>query len=255
MRPHRCVFPAVVLAGLPIYPQIAEPILTKTALPFIPGAGSVKADYAGGIGNGGGNSQIIPEGTLEVGIYQGLEGLARFPLIRVTLPLQDRVVIGGGQLAVGARYLLSGGAERSYAVSVQAVVEAPTGDTRIIGNATQVMPSVFVDWHLARKTVIYSNLTVDRWIGGGLPKAAFLEYSTAVAWLATRHVVPVFEFASSTDLKTGRTQAVGQPEMILRTGPHLELKAGLQRGLNSHTARLGIRGQIGWFWGKRECLK
>jgi len=241
-----------VLAGLPINAQIAEPILTKTAIPFVPEAGSIKLDYAGGIGRAGGNSQVIPEGAFEIGVYQRLELLARFPLLRVTGQSQDSSVIGGGQFAVGGRYLLAGGAERDYAVSVQAIVEAPTGDTRLVGNATQVMPSVFANWHPAQKIVIYSNLTVDRSLGGGVPKSAFLEYANAVAWSATSHVIPVFELAGSTNTITGRTQLVAQPEMILRTGSNLELKAEVQRGLNPQTAHTGIRAQIAWFWGTRK---
>jgi hypothetical protein len=76
---------AVVVAGFPIRAQVAEPILTKSAIPFSPGTGSIKLDYAGGIGQGGGNSQVIPEGTLKLGVRDGLEVLARFPLLRVNL--------------------------------------------------------------------------------------------------------------------------------------------------------------------------
>jgi hypothetical protein len=114
------------------------------------------------------------------------------------------------------------------------------------------MPSVFADWHPAQKLVIYSNLTVDRSIGGGVPKSAFLEYANATAWLATSHVVPLFELVGSTNMITGRTQLVAQPELVFRAGSHFELKAGLQRGLNPQTAHTGIRAQIGWFWGKRK---
>ncbi len=84
------------------------------------------------VGQGGGNSQVKPEGTLEVGLSEGWEVLALFPLLRVNLQPQHDTVIGGGQLAIGVRYLLTGGADRSYAVSVQATVEAPTGDTRLV---------------------------------------------------------------------------------------------------------------------------
>jgi hypothetical protein len=252
MRVPAYSFVSAILAGLPIHAQIAEPILTKTPIPFVSGAGSVKLDYAGGIGRAGGNSQVIPQVIVEVGIYQRLEVLARFPLLRVTLQSPDSSVIGGGQLAMGARYLLAGGAERGYAVSVQAVVETPTGDTRLVGNATQVMPSVLANWHPVKKIAIYSNLTFDRSIGGGTPKAAFVEYQNAVAWRATSHVVPLFEIAGSTNTITGTTQLVAQPGMNIRTGPHLEWKAGIQRGLNPRTARTGLRTQIAWFWGKRK---
>ncbi len=87
--------------------QVAEPILTKSAVPFGAGAGSVKLDYAGGIGQGGGASQIIPEGKVEMGVRDGLEVLARLPLLRVNLQSP------GGRRSASYRPLsLSGAATR-----------------------------------------------------------------------------------------------------------------------------------------------
>jgi hypothetical protein len=242
----------VVAASVSIHAQVAEPILTKSAIPFGAGAGSVKIDYAGGIGQAGGSSQVIAEGTLEMGLRDGLEVLARFPLLRVNMKPQHNTVIGGGQLALGARYLLTGGADRPYGVSIQAIVEVPTGDTRLVGNATQVMPTVLGYWRPLRQVFVYSSLGFDRSIGGAGPSAAFLEYQSAVTWRATIHFVPTFEFVGSTNAVVGRTQLVAVPEVILRAGPHLEWKAGLQLGLNAETPELGLRVQLGWSWGKRR---
>jgi len=243
---------AAVVASLSMRAQVVEPILTKSPIPFGLGAGSVKLDYAGGIGQGGGDSQVIPEGTLEMGLRDGLELLARFPLLRVNLQSQPDTVIGGGQLAMGARYLLTGGADRLYAVSVEAIVEAPTGDTRLVGNATQAMPAVLGFWRPMSQVVVYSNLTYDHSIGGTGPSAAFLEYKAALTWRATIHFAPTFEFVGSTNPITDRTQLVAVPEVILRAGPHLEWKTGLQVGLNAETPEFGLRAQLAWSWGKRE---
>jgi hypothetical protein len=248
----RCLLMAAAITYLRVDAQIAEPILTKTTIPFAQGAGTLKLDYAGGIGQSGGGSQVIPEATLETGVLRGLEILVRFPLLRVRAIPEGPVVIGGGQLAMGARYLFAGSAERSYAISVQAIVEAPTGDTQLVGNATQVMPGVLADWHPASRIVIHSNIAFDRSIGGTGQRAAFFEYANALAWTATDHFLPVFEFAGSTNAITGRTQLAGQPEAIVLIGQHLELKGGLQLGLNSKTSRLGLRTQVAWFWGKRK---
>jgi hypothetical protein len=251
MRSTSLVSVAALAATLSIRAQIAEPILTKSALPFEPGAGAIKLDYAGGIGQGSGRSQAIPEGTLEIGVSSGWELLARFPLLRVNLQPHE-TVIGGGQLALGARYLLTGGADRSYAVSVQTIVEAPTGDTRLVGNATQVMPTVLGYWRPVSQLIVYSDLTFDRSLGGGGPSVAFLEYKTAVTWRASRHFVPAVELVGSTNTIAGRTQLVALPEVIVRAGPHLEWKAGLQVGIDSVAPELGLRAQLAWFWGRRE---
>lgn len=243
---------APAILCLPIGAQIAEPILTKMAIPFARETGTVKLDYAGGIGRHGGSSQVIPEATLETGVLKGLEFLVRFPLLRVSPRPGGPAVIGGGQLAMGARYLLAGSAERSYAISVQTIVEAPTGDALLVGNATQLMPGVLADWHPTSQIVIHSNIMFDRSIGGTGRKSSFFEYANALAWMATDHFLPVFEFVGSTNTITGKTQLVGQPELIVLIGQHLELKGGLSLGLNSGTPHVGLRTQVGWFWGKRK---
>jgi hypothetical protein len=246
------LFMGSAIMCLRIGAQIAEPILTKSAIPFAPGAVAVKLDYAGGIGPSGGGSQVIPETTLETGVVRGLEFLVRFPLLRVTSLLGGPTVIGGGQLAIGARYLLAGGAEQNYAISVQTIVEAPTGDTRLVGNATQVMPGVLVDWHPTPQVVIHSNVIFDRSVGGTTGKSAFLEYSNAIVWVAANHFLPVFELVGSSNTITGRTQLVAQPELIVPVGRHFELKGGLSLGLNSETSHIGLRTQVAWFWGTRK---
>jgi hypothetical protein len=250
MTGYLLLTPAILC--LPMSAQIAEPILTKSAIPFAPEAAALKLDYAGGIGRSGAGSQVIPEATLETGVLTGLEFLVRFPLLRVRSLPGGPTVVGGGQLAIGARYLLAGGAERSYALSVQTIVEAPTGDSQLVGNATQVMPAALVDWHPTSRIVIHSNIMFDRSVGGTVGKAAFLEYSNAVVWKATSNFLPVFEFVGSSNTITGRTQLVGQPELIVPLGRHFELKAGLSLGLNSETPQIGLRAQVGWFLGPRK---
>jgi hypothetical protein len=185
-------------------------------------------------------------------VLRGLEFLVRFPLLRVRSLPGGPTVVGGGQLAIGARYLLAGAAMRSYAISVQTIVEAPTGNTQLVGNATQVMPGALVDWHPTSQIVIHSNTMFDRSVGGTLGKSAFLEYSNAVVWMATNHFLPVFEFVGSSNIITGRTQLVAQPELIVPIGRHFEFKGGLSLGLNSETPGVGFRTQFGWFWGKRK---
>ena len=170
----------------------------------------------------------------------------------MNLQPQNETVIAGGQLAAGARYLLTGDADRSYGVSIQAVVEAPTGDTRIVGNATQVMPTVMTYWRPSTRMAAYSNLTFDRSVGGKNSSAAFLEYEAAVTWKATRHLVPAFEFVGSTNTLAVRTQLVSMPEVIVQMGQHWEAKTGLQVGLNPEAPRLGLHVQLAWFWGARH---
>jgi hypothetical protein len=231
--------------------QVAEPILTRSAAPLEPAAGAIKLEYAGGLGSSGGPTQAIPEATVEEGILNGLELLQRFPLIRLTVP-NGSTILGGGQLAIGARRLLAGGAAKAYAISFQGVVEAPTGNTRLVGDATQVMPAILADYRLPKRIAAHANLAYDRSVGRTLSRASFLEVQTALAWRPGAWFTPVVEYVASTDTFRLRTQMIMQPEIILRICGRLEWKAGLQLGLTSTTPPVGIRIQLATFWGKRE---
>jgi hypothetical protein len=195
---------------------------------------------------------VIPEGVLEVGVLQGLEILVRFPLLRVRLQSPGSATIGGGHLATGARRLLASGSDGAYAISAEVIVEAPTGDTRLDGNATEVTPALLAYWHPVSQFAIYSNLRFEHSIGGTGPRTAFLEYANAVAWLAKTYFEPVFEVVGSTNTISSRTQLVAQPEVVFRTGPHIELKAGVQLGLTSLTPPIGLHLQFAWLWGERR---
>ena len=242
---------AIILGAWALDAQIAEPILTKSAVPFAPGAGGIKLDYAGGLGPSGGPTQIIPEATLEQGISNGLEFVLRFPLLRLS-EANGSTIIGGGQLAFGARQLLVGAPSAPFAVSLQAILETPTGNTRIVGDAAQVMPTLLADWRPLRRVAAHTNVTFDRSFASRVSRASFLEYATAFAWDRSARWIPVLEFVGSTNTFNMRTQAVTQPEVILRVGTHLESKAGLQLGLTSNTPSVGIRIQFAAFWGKRD---
>jgi hypothetical protein len=238
---------AFATACISVRCQTPEPILTRSAVPFDVGAGNAKLDYVGGLGRSGGNSQAIPEAMLEVGIQSGLEVLVRFPLLRVSRG--NSSVVGGGQLATGARYLFTGGSAHTYAVSVQTVVEAPTGDTQLVGDATQVMPSILAEWRPLHRLALHSNFTFDRSIGGSR-RAEFAEYANAIVWQPTKRLFSVFELVGSRNGFTGQTQLVAVPEIIVRAIEHLEMKAGLQLGMTSATPAVGLRIELAWSWGR-----
>jgi hypothetical protein len=242
---------ALILITLPVSGQIEEPILTKSALVFGPTSGSLKLDYAGSLIQTGATSQIIPEFTLQAGVSQRMEGILRFPLLRVD-PGNGATVVGGGQLAAGAKYLLMGSPASSAAISVQGVVEAPTGDSRLVGNATQVMPEVLADWHITRHVVSYTNVSWDLSLGGTGKRISLITYESALALASRLPITPVLEFAGSTNTSTGRTLAVMEPDLLFRKGTHFELKLGVPAGLNSRSPTLGIHAQLALFWGRIE---
>lgn len=236
---------------LPALCQIEEPILTKSALVFGSASGSLKLDYAGSLVQMGASSQIIPEFTLQAGVSRRMEAILRFPLLRVE-PGNGPAVIAGGQLAAGAKYLLMGLPGAKAAISIQGVVEAPTGDTRLVGNATQVMPEILADWHLTSRLVSYTNLGWDFSLGGSGRRVSLIAYESALGLASQRRLIPVLEFAGSTNTSTGRTLAVIEPDLLFRKGTHLELKLGVPAGLNSESPTLGIHAQLAIFWGENR---
>ena len=253
--PGRCIkfvcIAGLSFTGLPAFSQIEEPILIKSAQVFAPASGSLKLDYAGSIIHTSASSQIIPEFTLQEGLGKRLEGILRFPLLRFQ-PESGPAVIAGGQVAIGGKYLLIGGPDANAAISVQGVVEAPTGDSRLVGNATQVMSAMLADWHLTRHLITYTNVAWDFSFGGTGRHMSFIGYDSAVALAGPRRVIPALEFAGSTNTSNGRTQAVIQPDLLFRKGAHFEFKLGVPAGLNSISPTLGIHAQLAIFWGERR---
>lgn len=99
---------------------------------------------------------------MEGGVLKGLKVEVRFPLLRMRLQSPDSAVIGGGHLATGAWYLLTDGARRAYAVSTEVIVETPTRDSTLLGNATEVIPALLADWRPVSQVKIHSNLRFRR---------------------------------------------------------------------------------------------
>jgi len=73
-----------------------------------------------------------------------------------------------------------------------------------------------------------------------------------VAFVSRRSIVPVVEFAGSTNTSTGRTLAVIEPDILFRKWPHFELKLGIPAGLNAKSPTLGLHAQLAMFWGRSK---
>jgi hypothetical protein len=251
--PDRCMkfirIAGLVFISLPAFSQIEEPILIKSAQTFVPASGSLKLDYAGSIVHSDVSSQIIPEFTLQEGLAKRFEGILRFPLLRFR-PEGGPAVIAGGQVAVGGKYLLIGGPSTTATISVQGVIEAPTGNSRVVGNATQVMSAILADWQLTRHLISYTNVAWDSSFRGTGRHMSFIGYDTALALASSHRLRPALEFAASTNTSNGRTQAVIQPDLLFRKGAHFEFKLGMPAGLNSISPTLGIHAQLAIFWGE-----
>lgn len=233
----------------PLAAHRAEPMSTEFALPFQPKAGNLKLIYEYEREGGGASEHAIPELELELGIAPRWQINIGHPVLRIKEGREEPATVVGGKLEIGARYLLLGGATRSYAVSLQGTVEAPTGNRRVVGDAPELSAGLFVDRYLGERVRLHSNMSWKTTAGGRQKVARVFEYNHAVVWFATLRWIPALEVLGRTNTATGTTELALQPEVIFYTGPHVELKVGLPVGLTSATPGIGVRAQIAIIWG------
>lgn len=231
--------------------QLAEPIFTRSALPNPPATVSLKLDFVTPVGQTSGDSQAVPVSTLEVGLSQRTETVLQLPLLRVSEP-NGSSVLAAGQFSFALRYLLAGSPTARYAISFSGRLEVPTGDSALVGNEIQLMPTVLAEWRATPRLCLRSNLAWNTTVAGSTGRFAFLEQATALVWLARRHLMPVLEFVGSTNTLNLNSQFVLQPEAIVPLNEHLEIKAGVTFGLAAPAPRYAIRSQLAWILGRRQ---
>ena len=79
-------------------------------------------------------------------------------------------IIGGGQVSAALQYLIAGSVSAGYTQSFAVRMEAPSGDSAIVGDQTQIMPTALAESRARRPLVFRSNIGWDR--GEDLPGAA-----------------------------------------------------------------------------------
>jgi len=241
---------ALLVARVPAAAQVAEPILTWSAVPNPAGTVSLKLDFVSALDPTGVSTQAIPESRLEVGLGRGFETVLQMPLLRVSEP-NGSSVLAGGQFSAALRYLIAGSPSGKYAISVAGRLEVPTGNSQIVGNQYQLMPMLLGEWQVAPHLLLRSNLAWNTTVSGTTARFANFEHAHALVWRASRRAIPVFEFVGSTNTLSGNTQLLVQPEVIVTPARNLELKTGIWVAVFP-APHYGIRSQIAWFWGKRQ---
>lgn len=239
----------LLLLPAPTWAHRGEPISTEFALPFAPGTGNWKIQYAFEHTGPGASEQAIPETEIELGLFPRFQVNAGVPLRRTDAGPGEPAHIFGGKLELGARYLLFGGEHRRYAVSVQAEAEAPTGSRELAGDAPELGAGIFMDRFLGRNFALHSNLLWKTTVGGRQEVERTFQYDHALVWFRSHRWAPVIELNGETETATGATQLALQPEVILFAGHHLELKAGTPIGLTASSPDVGFRFQLAIIWG------
>lgn len=233
----------------PLIAHQGEPISTEFAAPFEPGEGNLQLNFEYLRNGPGAGEYALPEYDFELGLVPRFEINMGYPLVGSKAGPGQPFTMGGGKLDIGGRLLLFGGETQSYAVSFQGTVTAPTGDSRLVGDAPELSGGIFIDHSISDRVFTHSNFSWGSTIGGKQEPERVFEYHNAVVWFATFHWLPVFELLGDTETSSGRTELAAQPEAIYHVNSHLEVKFGVPLGLTATTPRIGARAQIAIIWG------
>lgn len=236
------------LATPPAAAHRLEPINTEFASPFDPGTGNVQIGYQYFRSGSFFNQQQIPFLQLEYGFAPRFQFAVEFPVLR-NKQRDQPARTGAGNLEFALRYLLAGGLQESYALSINAIVEAPSGDAAVAERATTVGGRIHLDKSFGESLFTHFNLGYRTSVNRFVEKEKSLEYSGALVWAATLHWNPGVEVVGKKQLG-GASDVAVVPEVVYYAGPHLELKFGLPVGLTSSSPDFGAQAQIAIIFGK-----
>lgn len=226
-----------------------EPISTQFARPFAPRTGSLQFNYDYQRRHDV-FTHLIPEAEFELGIFRSVQVSLAMPLIRRE-EKGSATTAAGGHLEIGARYLLWGGEKKPYAVSFNAFVEAPTGNRRISGDATEAAFALNFDREFGKRVLFHGNYGWSTSIGGSEERERVLDYRSAFVFPVSLWWNPTVELLGQTDTATGHTEFLVQPEMIYYLSSHWEMKVGVPLGVTHGSSRVGVRAQVAWIFGSR----
>jgi hypothetical protein len=226
-----------------------EPISTQFARPFAPRTGSLQILYDYQRGDAFAR-HLIPAAELELGIFRRAQISVEMPLVRWDF-YGGASTTTGGRLEIAGRYLLWDSEKKRFAISFNAFVEAPTGNRRINGDATEAGFALHFDREFGKRVLFHGNYGWATSIGGSEERERVIDYRSAFVFPVSRRWSPTVEFLGQTDTATGRTEFTVQPEMICYLSPHWEAKLGVPLGVTRGSPGVGVRVQVAWIFGSR----
>ncbi len=226
-----------------------EPISTQFARPFAPRTGSLQIlyDYQR---RDALSRHFIPEVELELGIFRRAQISLEILLIRWDVS-GGPATTAGGHLEIATRYLLWDSEKKRFAISFNAFVEAPTGNRRISGDATEAGFALHFDHEFGKRVLFHGNYGWSTSIGGSEERERVIDYRSAFVFPVARRWSPTVELLGRTDTATGHTEFTVQPEMIYYVSPHWEAKVGVPLGVTRGSPSVGVRAQLAWIFGGR----
>ena len=226
----------------------SEPINTDFASPLAPGSANLQlgVNYF----HGATDAYDLAPMTLEYGLHRRMQFSVTFPLTRLDQP--GKTYVRPGNLEVEGRYLLAGGNERKFALSLNPGLSLPSGDKRVSENTWVAGGALHLDTHLAERFWTHANLGYETPIAGFREKEKNLVYRFAAMYEATERIQPVLELVGEHDFQGGQGRLALVPEAIFTLSHRIQLKAGLPLGLTRSTPDVGAQFQLTWKFGKHE---
>jgi len=234
-------------AGIPLYAHDGEPINTEFASPFARKSGNFQFRF----------QHFHNAGSFETASVEFEYGFARRMQLSASFPLNRReeageTLLGRGNVELGWRYLLAGGAERRFALSLNPEITLPAGDNRVVDGAYEAGGAIHLDLNPLPQLFTHTNVGYETPVAGFDEKEKVLFYRFAAMYHASRRWQPVLEFIGQHDFHEESTQFAVVPEIIFTPHPRWEIKAGVPLGATSSTPGVGVQLQVTWKFGTSE---
>ena len=220
----------------------SEPINTDFASPLTRGTANLNFDLAHFRSAAGEDLAGI---DFEYGFARRMQFSVRFSLARSVFP-SGRSAIGAGNLAFQYRYLLAGGNEKPFAISVNPEAGFPTGNPGIADRGYRVGGAIHIDTHRGDKLWLHSNLGYETPVAHFQDKDKEFYFAVAGMYEVTERLHSVLEIFGSHDFNSSVSRTFVAPELIYALGEHWELKAAVPFGATSSTPDVGIQMRVTW---------
>lgn len=226
----------------------SEPINTDFASPLSRGTGNLNIDL----------QHFRSAGDEDLARLEFEYGFARRMQFSLGLSLARRVfapaqsAIGAGNLSLEYRYLLAGGNEKPFAISINPEVEFPTGNPGITDRAYRAGAAIHLDAHHGDKLWLHSNWGYETPVAHFADKEKEFHFAVAGMYEVNEKLHSVLEIFGSHDFNSSLTEAFVAPELIYSLGEHWELKAAVPLGTTSSTPHAGIQFRVTWKIGTPE---
>ncbi|MDP9263047.1 MAG: hypothetical protein M3O85_01870 [Acidobacteriota bacterium] len=240
-----CLFVFAACAACPLLAHDSEPINTEFAAPFTYKAGNLQFGlrYAHNL-----SSYDVAAFEFEYGVWRRMQFSISAPLTRTDASGKSYVRPGNVELAY--RYLLAGGNERRFALSINPEVTLPVGDKRVAERAFAVGGALHLDLHPSSRLWTHLNLGYETPVARFAEKEKVFFYRAAAMYHASERFQPVLELVGEHDFHDGKTRLAVVPEVIFSPVEHWEVKAGVPLGATRGTPDVGFQFQLTWKFGR-----